>query len=652
MDQESRFVQTRQDPQRVLEEIALLGRGEVGVDEYLRRFLQLTLIGIAGRGGAVWVAKGGEFQRACSTKFEDSEYDSDELQRRSVQNALTDASENRRPVVVGPYDAGSPAEKPKGGGIVNHTAFPFFYVPIVVRDAAEGGRVPAVLQVWVSANVDPKNYQQFIAFLQVATGHAAQFLRVRRIESQAANTEKLQQLLRLASEMSGQLDPVALGVTIVNFGREIIGCDRCCLFGVARNGHLRALAISSVEVVNESSSLVQCQKKLAQEAFEAGKTTLFRKASPKTEALGDISDYFFHSHANEALAIPLLSREGTKVGVLLVESHKEKQFDESMQKMAVAVAAQSGRALTAAQRVVSLPFFKFLTGLERAETLWRADRRKWLLIRIGAPVAVILLLALLPWQFAVRGDCTVLPTVRAFAVAEISGRVVEVRVTEGQKVSAGQILAHLDDTELQQTLLIAQQEKVKYESEADRQQTLRDEGGRRIALINAERVVLQMNRLRSQITKTYIRSPINGVVLTKDLETRLGEVLTIGSRFGEIGDLSRWQVALAIKEGDVAILELKLQQGKQLPVTFLLHSMPTIPMTAVLKDVGSLSQISYPSPHGNVFVVKADMQLTAQQQELMKASYSGRGKIHAGWRPAGYIATRRFLNYVRTQWLL
>jgi len=645
MAQETRFLQTRPDLQKILEEIALLCRSNVAAEDFGRRFLQLTIPAIVGRGAVIWMAQANEFRRAASTNFVETEYETDETQRRSIQAVLRDVAQNLRPVVVGPS-----VSETRETVITNRTAFPFFYVPAIAGEG--GGRsLVAVMQYWTHGNADPRTFKEVVAFLQAAANHAAAFLLSRRSESQTASAEKLQHLLRFVLEMNGQFDTALLAITIVNWGRDIVGCDRCALFGLKPNGKLRALAISNVEVLDERSSLVQSQLRLVQEVVDCKESTLFRKATPKTEALGDISDYFFHSHANEALGIPLFARDGKIIGALLVESHKEQQLDETKRRLAIAVANQSGRALGAARALATIPLIEPLKRVGKLRERLQSDERKKLLMRVGVPVLAALIVAFLPWRFTIQADCRVQPRQRAVVEAEVSGRITEVLVSDGDKVVAGQELARIDDSELQESLLVAEQERAKFEVEANRLEVQRDDSGRRIARINAARVERQISYLKKQIAKSSIRSPIAGVVLTSDLKPLVGNVLQVGSRFCEIGDLEEWEVVLNMKESEVALLDTRLRKNGNLPVEFRLHSMPDRTMVARLRGTSSISQISYQVPEHNVFYVKGDIHIPEEIQRQLKAGYTGRGKIHLGWRPMIYMGTRRFINYMRVRWL-
>jgi len=649
MTQDTNF-RTHADRQKILDEIGFLSRSDLKFEEYLSQFLKLTIAAVQARGGAMWLPQGMEFQCACSANFAETLFTTDEIQQRSIRQAVRDTAQNYRPIVVAGRAANAAPEDPNAG-IVNHTPFPFFYIPIHVKEMTGKGLVLAVVQLWLAPQLDPRAFKEIVDCLQAAGQLAAGFLRTRRAEVLSSNAEKLQLLLRLATELNGQLDPTALGAAVVNWGREITGCDRCALFGLQPDGKLAALAVSSVEVVDRKSSLVQAQLQLAEESLSAGQPTLFRKSTPKTEAQGDLGDYFFHSQSNEALTIPLVGRTGQKNGVLLLESHKDKVFDPTMNQLGSAVAAQAGRALEAVQTLQSIPCLPWLRRLQRTITAWQADRQKWLLFRIVVPVSIVLVLALWPWKFYVGGECSVMPHRRAVAVTEVGGRIVTVLVSEGQTVTNGQVLARTDDTEVQQSLRIAEHEKARYEAEADRLQLLGDDGGRRAALLQADQLQRQLEQHQRRLAKTAITSPLDGIVLTKDLATHVGELLPMAGRFCEIGDSRQWELMVRLEEGDVGVVDQRLRRGQPLPADFLLRSMPGRKLRAMVPNGLAISQLSYQFPHANVFLVRADVAPAPELQAAFKAGYTGQGEIALGWRPLGYVATRRFLSYIRIHWL-
>jgi len=317
----------------------------------------------------------------------------------------------------------------------------------------------------------------------------------------------------------------------------------------------------------------------------------------------------------------------------------------------MAVAAQAGRALAAVQEIGAIPFLPILKRVQHTREAWRANPKKWLLLKVGSPVAVVAVVALLPWRFSVGGDCNMMPHDRAVAVTEVGGRVVDVLVNEGQVVTNGQTLARTDDADLQQALRVAEQEKAKYEAEADHLQVLADDGGRRIAMLQAAQVQRQIEQLQRKLAKTSITSPINGVVMTKDLPSHTGELLPLGGRFCDIANLSRWEVLIHISESDIGAVDDKLRQGQPLTARFLLRSMSDHSLTGTISDSKAISQMSYQIPRANVFLVRAEVAVTPELRAALKTGYTGQCKIALGWRPMGWLITRRFINYVRLHWL-
>jgi multidrug efflux pump subunit AcrA (membrane-fusion protein) len=347
----------------------------------------------------------------------------------------------------------------------------------------------------------------------------------------------------------------------------------------------------------------------------------------------------------------LTGREEKIIGALVVEGQKDQPIDESLQKLSAAVATQGGRALAAAQELEFLPLAKQLRWLEKMRDKLYGDEGKAMLARWGLPAAGVVLLACLPWRLSVSGDCVVRPVKRAEVAAEVPGRIVQVFVTEGQTVTNGQALAQLDDAESQQSLKMAEQEKLKSETEADRLQMLGDDGGRRLSLINAARTERQIEQLKERIGKARLRSPIHGVILTKDLQARLGDFLQVGAAFCAVADLSRWEVETRVKESEILLVDRALRKGKEIPLSFLLYGLPNDDMRGIVRGLDSVSQISYQVPQANVFMVRADVDVPARLQQELKTGYSGRGRMAVGWRPVIWVAIRKFVNYVHVRWL-
>ena len=630
---------------KCVEEFAHLSRGDVTGEQFFRKFISSLVPSIRARGMAMWFPAAQDFQCAGATGLELTDYDTDPRQQAAINSAIRQTADNRQPLIVGPGDAGGAQ---KGGPLLNFKPFPFLYVPVISGQGTSEITLLAVMQIWLPTGFDPRQYSDVISFMQSMAAEAAVFLRAKRIETMAAGNARLQKMIHFVCELSGQYDMKRLGTVLVNWARDITGCDRCAFFAADSAGRLSPVAVSNVEVVNPKSALVRLQMKLAQESIDSMKPTLFQKNASMTVMQGDISDYFVLSHATEALAIPLLQGDDQKLGALLVESHKDHTLDKETQSIAITVASRASKAVSAARDIGRLPMLKAMSKLAAARQKLTTSRPKALLFKYGIPLLLLVAAAGFPMRLMVRSDCMLVPKVRGVAVAEVGGRLKQVFVHEGEIVTAGQPIAKVDDEDLQQNLRLTQEEQQRYQIEANRAEAAGDQAARQIALVEVTRSGRQVDLLKREIDRTWIKCPIKGVILTKDIDTFTGTVIPPGARFCDIGDFQKWQLVNKIPESEVGLLENKLRHGP-LPMQFVLNSAPGRQIPATIPNEQSISAVSTAIPGANVFLVRADID-ESQLPPTLKSGYNGRSKIPLDRRPALYLATRRFINYLRVRW--
>lgn len=249
--------------------------------------------------------------------------------------------------------------------------------------------------------------------------------------------------------------------------------------------------------------------------------------------------------------------------------------------------------------------------LEEAQAGAKTKRKKLLLGGVALGVLLLLALALRgggepPIRFetreATRGDLevTITATGKVQGVntveigAEVSGRVLEVLVDHNSEVEAGQLLARIDpeqfeaaEEEASARLLVAEanarQAKASLEeaeanlerAEAQREEGLiarQDYDAIRAAALRARaqqasvQAQLRLERAnlasaRSRLDRTEIRSPIEGIVLSRLVEP--GQTVTAGFQtpvlFKVTADLARMRVHAQVDESDVG----KVAEGQR-----------------------------------------------------------------------------------------
>ncbi len=141
--------------------------------------------------------------------------------------------------------------------------------------------------------------------------------------------------------------------------------------------------------------------------------------------------------------------------------------------------------------------------------------------------------------------------------SQLSGAVLQLGVEEGSRVSAGAVLARLDDRELAAQLTSAETALEVARRTVERAERLREQAyiteaeydRDRAAFIAAEAV---RNQLRTRVGYATVRSPVTGVVLEKRIEA--GDIVAAQTRLFTIGDVSTLVVRVPVSELDVSAL--------------------------------------------------------------------------------------------------
>jgi membrane fusion protein (multidrug efflux system) len=136
----------------------------------------------------------------------------------------------------------------------------------------------------------------------------------------------------------------------------------------------------------------------------------------------------------------------------------------------------------------------------------------------GGPVAVnVVVVQPQPLNNIIQSNGTVLANEEVEVRSEISGIIKKIHFKEGQKVQKGQLLATLNDDELQaQAERLAFTVKLNEQVEYRQKQLLEREAISRqeydIALADVNTVKADLQRVRAQIARYYIRAPFSGEI--------------------------------------------------------------------------------------------------------------------------------------------
>lgn len=164
-----------------------------------------------------------------------------------------------------------------------------------------------------------------------------------------------------------------------------------------------------------------------------------------------------------------------------------------------------------------------------------------------------------------------LPERRAVLAAEVPGTVETLRVEEGQRVAAGQVVATVDTRALEQELAEAQAVHEQAADQHRRAEALFEKRSiTRSAVVDAEAArgvaAARLSSARLRLEKSRIEAPWPGVIASRSVE--VGDYVVPGQPVVELLDISRLKVRAPVPASDVPFVEV----GE--PVTIRISSLP------------------------------------------------------------------------------
>jgi hypothetical protein len=674
MSQDQSFEAARARIQRLVEEVAALTKRDMRSEEYFQEYLTRVVHACDAKGGAVWLVGQragdgkGEFQLAAAVEFESSLFQTDEQQRTNLLKVLAEVVQSRQPMVFAP-DPQVQAALAAPRADANRTPYPFIHVPLFLKEQVLG-----VLQVWLQPYVVPANYAEFATFLTSLATHVEQHLQSRRLGSLVVETQRLQHVLKFTSDLAGSLDPLEVARLASNYGRDLIGCERCSV--ILREGdRWRVMSISGQEVVEKKSAMVKAMSAFvgahaAPELVLLSKKELLARAEAAQQDNGNGAHlelasavrrtdeidlaYFQLSHVISAAVAPMVDRDKQVIGAYFAESTTEGFFDGAAGSKELAattrltewLATHTGKSLQAAEDYHSLPFLRVTRRLRDTRRLLAGQHRRRTLLRLAAFLVILAGILLYPKMDRIDGDCALTPMERAVIVTEIPGLISQVLVREGDHVKAGDPVAKLDTHKLETELQASAQEASRYRAEAERARALGDEGAATVAYLQAGVAEENMKKITADIASATLRSRIDGIILTKDLELRVGEPLQPGTPFAEVASLESWEAQIDLNEKKIGLVEKKLAKGDPVNVNFILYSQSSHTFHGQLVKHEQISSQAIAREKENVFLVTLkNIDVPPQLKNALRPGLTGRGKIELGRRPLIALWTQRVWSW-------
>lgn len=268
-------------------------------------------------------------------------------------------------------------------------------------------------------------------------------------------------------------------------------------------------------------------------------------------------------------------------------------------------------------------------------------------------VLFFFLVLLFPVSETISGPCELVPTRRASAVAQTAGRIERVLVSEGSMVTKGAPLFQIGDSKLRAQLEIMLQQQARFGAEVRLRRGEGDMQALRSAALEKDRLSSEIETIRRDIADSTIAAPLDGAVISKDLDLRLGEVVQPGTILCEVASLEDWDLQIRVDEADAGPLERAIAARKDLPVRFALQARADLILQARVTSPSEISQMVYTEAGKSfMYVTVKGINLPDELKGEIRPGFSGLAKIEGRKLPLAYNLASRAIHFLKLRFLL
>ncbi len=419
----------------------------------------------------------------------------------------------------------------------------------------------------------------------------------------------------------------------------MLDCDRVSL-AIIEGRRPRVKALSHTVNFEKKSELTRAIEEAMEEAVD-------QKATIAWPAVAEGDGFVRRAHerlvqtqgAKGVLTVPLV-RLGETVGALCLE--RNRPFETADNELVEGLAALLG-PITEIQRDAERG------PLARA---WQVMKSFW--FRFFGPghaawklagaiaVLVVLFFSFATGNYRIAANTRIEGAVQRSIAAPFEGYIREAAVRPGDIVKSGDLIARLDDRDLQLERLKAasrREQLVKQHREA-----LANHDRTQIRVIGSQidQAEAELAIASEKLSRTELRAPFDGVIVSGDLSQQLGAPVQRGQVLFEVAPLEDYRVVLKADERDIR--DLEVGQAGELVLT-------SMPSTRLPVKVARITPVSTPEDGRNYFRVEAKLQ---QGAERMRPGMEGVAKVTVGDRKLIWIWTRYLMDWARLElwWLL
>lgn len=157
------------------------------------------------------------------------------------------------------------------------------------------------------------------------------------------------------------------------------------------------------------------------------------------------------------------------------------------------------------------------------------------------------------------------------------------------------------------------------------------------------RIEAEIELAQSDLLRTEIKSPIDGVLITPRFNEHVGKAIKLGDPVAEVADLTRMRVSVNVPESEIDAVEL----GQ--PVVLKVKSYPDREFYGKVDFIAAAATGTGEQKEVKVVLVAVHV---ANDDALLRDEMTGFAEINCGARPLLTLISRRVVRWVRVRFLI
>lgn len=409
-------------------------------------------------------------------------------------------------------------------------------------------------------------------------------------------------------------------------------CERVA-FAEYRGHHSHLAALSNSAGFDDRSNLIQKISAAMDEAIEQDNAIIYPDPNSKLiqRAHLELARKF---GTGSICTLPLLHNNKIFGAISLLRS-EQNPFDNETLELCQQTFSLITPYLALQHEQEKNLFFKAGTAIKKQlQTIFGLRHLKLKLIAITASLLIIMS-SLIEGDFRVSADAVLEGKIQRVVAAPFSGYLLSAAVRAGDIVHQGDVMASLNDSDIQLQMTKLKGELQKARREYREAQSTRDLVKVRVinAQINQARAEIELTR--QQLERINLSAPFDGVIIEGDLTQSLGSPVERGDTLFKIAPLEGYRIILKVDERQISYIKQQ-QTGTLVLPSLSEHDFPLI--------IEKITVAAKADDGANIFRVEASLN---DSTDLLRPGMQGVGKINVGRARLIWIWTHEITEWLR-----